>query len=253
MTLSARGIGIRFGGVQALEDVSIELEPGRTVALIGPNGAGKSTLINCLTGHYQPSAGAVFLDERDITRRPPEARVMDGLARSFQTPRIDHGSTVRENVMVGFYAETRSRLLATMVRAPRQRREERMIQRSVDELLERFELAEVAHTRAGDLPVWQVRIVEIARSATMKPKYMLLDEPAAGLDAGERQRLGEHITGLAAAGIGVLLVEHNFGFVRQVSDHVLVLDRGRPLAEGSVEAITKNPAVITAYLGGAHV
>lgn len=250
MTLSAREVSISFGGVQALQDVSIVLEQGRTVALIGPNGAGKSTLINCLTGHYQPSSGSVVLDGRDITRRPPEARVMDGLARTFQTPRIDHSSTVRENVMVGFYAETKSRLLATMVRSPRQRREEKMIQRAVDELLERFELTEVAHTRAGELPVWQVRIVEIARSATMKPSYMLLDEPAAGLDAAERQRLVEHIKALSAAGIGVLLVEHNFDFVRQVSDHVMVIDRGRSLAEGTVDEITKNALVIEAYLGG---
>jgi len=252
MTLSAKDIAINFGGVQALKDVSIVLERGRIVALIGPNGAGKSTLINCLTGHYQPSSGTVELDGHDITHRPPEARVMDGLARTFQTPRVDLSATVRENVMVGFYAQTRSRLLATMLRLPRQRREEAMIQQSVDELLDRFELTEVAHTTTGELPVWQLRIVEIARSATMKPSYMLLDEPAAGLDAAERQRLGEHIKALRTVGIGVLLVEHNFGFVRAISDHVVVIDRGRPLAEGSVDDITKNPLVVAAYLGGVH-
>ena len=241
---------MQFGGVEALSDVSITIEQGVTTALIGSNGAGKSTLINCLTGLLKPTQGKILLDGEDITSRSPEARVMDGLSRTFQTPRVDQAATVRENVMIGYYAQTKSRLARTLVRSPKQRAEERHISRSVDEILTQFGLGPVAAKRARDLPVWQLRIIEIARSATMKPKYMLLDEPAAGLDASERGHLGEHIQALSAANIGVLLVEHNFSFIREMSDHVVVIDRGRPLAEGSIDQIANNPAVIASYLKG---
>lgn len=250
MTLTAENIVMQFGGVEALSDVSITIEQGLTTALIGSNGAGKSTLINCFTGLLKPTRGKILLEGQDITSRSPEARVMDGLSRSFQRPRVDQAATVRENVMIGYYAQTKSRLIRTLVRSPKQRAEERNILHSVDEILIQFGLESVAEKRAGDLPVWQLRIIEIARSATMKPKYMLLDEPAAGLDASERAHLGTHIQALAAANIGVLLVEHNFSFIREMSDHVVVIDRGRPLAEGSIEQIENNPAVIASYLKG---
>lgn len=252
MSLVAHDVTMRFGGVEALCGVGVTLEPGTTTALIGPNGAGKSTLINCLTGVLRPTAGTILLDGRDVTAEPAERRVVGGLARTFQTPRIDLDSTVRDNVMGGFYARTTSRLVRTALRTPHQRAEERMIDESVDEVLEQFDLLVVASSRAKDLPVWQLRIVEIARAATMGPRYMLLDEPAAGLDTAERDRLGDHIRSLREAGIGVLLVEHNFGFVREMSDQVVVIDRGRPMATGTVDEIAQDPAVIAAYLGGAH-
>lgn len=250
MTLSANSIGVQFGGVSALRDVGITLQQGMITALIGPNGAGKTTLINCLTGVLRPNQGEILLDGVDITRRSPEARVQDGLSRTFQTPRIDQASTVRENVLIGYYAQTSSGLVRTLTRTRRHRLEERRIADSVQQVLRDFGLLAVSGKAAGELPVWQLRIVEIARSATMNPKYILLDEPAAGLDTSERDHLGEHIKALAAANIGVLLVEHNFGFVRQMSDRVVVIDRGTPLAEGTIEEIESDPRVIDSYLRG---
>ncbi len=247
--IRAQGIGLAFGGVQALSDAAVEVESGRVVGLIGPNGAGKSTLVNVLTGFYRPQAGTVELDGRDITRLAPDRRAALGIARTFQTPRVDPYGTVEANVAVGRYVVNSSRLLDGVLRTPRLRREERASVREVAAILDDLGLSDVAAQPAGTLPVWQLRIIEVARAVAMQPSFVLLDEPAAGMDGHELEALRTVIERVAAAGIGVLLIEHNFSLVRQLADEVVVMAQGSVLVRGDAATVEAHPEVIDNYLG----
>lgn len=247
--LRGRGIGIEFGGLTALSGVDIEIVGGQVHGLIGPNGAGKSTLINCLTGLQRGIDGAVFIDGRDVTRWSPERRAGAGLARTFQTPRFDRSATVWESLMVAAYARSRSQMAGAILRTPRMRREERAAAREVEQVLGDFQFSSIASSRIESLSLWQLRVLEVARATIMRPKYLFLDEPAAGLDDAERQLLAGHIADVRARGAGVLLVEHDFAFVRELADTITVLERGRVLAVGSPAEIAHNPTVVDAYLG----
>lgn len=249
MSLEVKGLSVRFGGIKALTDVSIRLERGEVLALIGPNGAGKSTLINALSGHVPVASGAASLDGHDLIGRRPDRRVAMGLGRSFQTPRLDPAATAEENVRVGLYRSAAAGLPSALLRTPRHYRSERQLRERSEEIVERFELGAVAGIPAAELPVWQLRLVEVARSVALGAAFLMLDEPAAGLDPESRDVLARHVRGLRDSGVGVLLVEHNFAFVRSLSDRVEVLHQGKSFASGSAAEVAADPRVIQIYLG----
>jgi len=249
MSLNAHGVSAAFGGIVALNEVAVTVLPGKVTAVIGPNGAGKSTLINCLTGMVEPTSGRIEVDGRDITGISAHRRVHHGITRSYQTPRVDPDGSVLEAVLVGLYSQSTSGLFASILRTPRFRREEARNHAVALAMLERFGMRDLADVTVSDLPLWQLRMLEVARSMAAAPTYLLLDEPAAGLDEREQEVLAAAIQQVTGEGAGVLLIEHNFGFVRSLADQVVVLHMGEMLAEGTMAEIEKNPDVISIYLG----
>jgi ABC-type branched-subunit amino acid transport system ATPase component len=249
MALVAEGVTVRFGGVTALSDVSVELAEGRVQGIIGPNGSGKSTLFNCLTGFVRPASGRVAVDGTDVTRAPVHRRIQQGVARTFQTSRFDPTATVWEAVACGFYHQTSRALLASMAWSPGVRRMERTVAEGVDALLSRFHLDGAAGAMVGELPLGKVRLVEVARAMATKPTYLLLDEPAAGLTEDEQLLLAAEITRLSDEGVGVLLVEHNFDLVIGLCESVLVLNAGTRLVEGPAQDVAADDRVRRVYLG----
>jgi branched-chain amino acid transport system ATP-binding protein len=249
MTMEARGVTVQFGGVTALNDVSVTLEPGRILGVVGPNGSGKSTLFNAITGMVTPTRGSVSVNGETLDRLPPFRRIARGLARTFQTPRFDPHVTVQEAVMCGFYPVHRAGLFAAMLRLPAAVREDRTFRTRCDEILGELRLHEYRHLRMSELPMGRVRLVEVARAMANEPKYILLDEPAAGLARAEQRMLSAEVRRLAAKGVGVLLVEHNFALVRELVEHVVVLKDGAKLLEGPPEVVARDRAFIDVYLG----
>jgi ABC-type branched-subunit amino acid transport system ATPase component len=247
--LVAEGIVKQFGGLRALDGAAVEVRPGHVTGLIGRNGSGKSTLFNCISGFLRPDAGRVEVDGADVTGAAPDRVVAAGIVRSFQTPRLDFRTTVRDAVRCGFYPSARAGFLATLLGLPAAWREERRIAGAADALLARLGLAAFADAEIGRLSMGQVRLVEVARGMAAGARYLLLDEPAAGLASDEREMLASQIRGLAETGVGVLLVEHNFALVRALCDTVYVLDFGRILAAGTPHEIARDRRVIDAYLG----
>lgn len=249
MSITTNNVSVRFGGLQALTDVSFQLSPGHIEAVIGPNGAGKTTLLNVVSGFIKPTAGEVHVDNTDMTGMPEYQRSHFGIARSFQTPRFIPHLSIADNVLVGFFPRIRTGLTRTILDFIGQQREERELRERTAAILEEFQLNEVADEKAANVPLWRLRIMEIARCMVSNPQYVLLDEPAAGFDEEERNLLAEQVTKLAKSGVGVLLVEHNFGFIKSVSTHVTVLSQGAYLASGKPEIIESDPKVVDIYLG----
>ncbi|MBH2008981.1 MAG: ATP-binding cassette domain-containing protein [Xanthomonadaceae bacterium] len=252
MSIEINNIVVQFGGVTALQNVSLRVEPGRVLTVIGPNGSGKSTLFNSITGLVRVASGTVSIDGQNVSRTPAHRRIACGLARSFQTPRFDPKVTVGEAVLCGYYPVARAGFLGAMLRRPGVAREERAFADGCERILADFGLGSLRQVALGELPMGQVRLVEVARAIANKPRYLLLDEPAAGLTQHEQQLLAAEIRRVARSGVGVLLVEHNFALVRSLADHALVLDRGRPLAEGQPDALMRDPAFVRAYLGSSQ-
>lgn len=240
-----------FGGVRAIDEVSLSVEANELRALIGPNGAGKSTLFNLVSGHLQPEDGTIFFDNRRIERMRPAARSRLGIAITFQTVHLFQGMTVIENVMVGAHSWTRHEFVEAALRLPRHFREEPLILEEALEALARTGLAPWAGAPAESLPLGKQRALQVARALCGRPKLLLLDEPAAGLRGDERRELAELLVNLRLGGLTMLLVEHDIGFVSEVADRVTVLDMGKVIAEGTPTEIRENEAVITAYLGTA--
>jgi branched-chain amino acid transport system ATP-binding protein len=248
--LELRGLGIRFGGLAALEDVSMRVAPGAIHAVIGPNGAGKTTLINLVTGLYRPTTGAILLGGAPIAGLAPHRIAARGVARSFQNTELFGGMTARENVLAGMHRHLRQGLADAVLRLPRWRREECEARARTTALLELVGLAGVAETPAGDLALGQQRRLELARALAAGPRLLLLDEPAAGLRAAEADDLARVLGGLRdRLGLSMLLVDHVMRVVMGVSDRITVLHQGRLLAEGDPAEIRAHPAVIAAYLG----
>ncbi|MEJ5347550.1 MAG: ABC transporter ATP-binding protein [Desulfosoma sp.] len=250
--LSIEGVCKAFGGVQALYEVSFSVAREHIHALIGPNGAGKTTLFNVISGAFAPDKGSVSLNGASIQGRPMHELVRRGIARTFQNVELFASMTVLENVLVGCHTRTRCGLLGAMARWPWVGREERWARQKAMDLLEFVGLVEVAHRRAVDLPFGWQRLVEIARALASDPKLLLLDEPAAGLNAVETERLSRLVQEIRARGITVLLVEHDMNLTMDISDRIVVLDRGRKLAEGTPREIQASEAVMEAYLGKKH-
>jgi branched-chain amino acid transport system ATP-binding protein len=249
--LHVQGLSRRFGGVYAVEGVSLRVEPGELRGVIGPNGAGKSTLFHLIAGHLKPSAGRISLSDEAIDRLRPDQRARRGIAIVYQGDRIFRRMSVRENVMVGAHCNARHGFLAAALRLPSCRHEERELRTQADAMLERVGLAAVADQPAESLPLGQQRTVQLARALVANPKLLLLDEPAAGLRAPERVKLAGLIRDARGSGLTVLLVEHDVALVTSLSDKITVLDLGRVIAEGEPSAIRRDPKVLSAYLGQA--
>jgi branched-chain amino acid transport system ATP-binding protein len=238
-----------FGGVRAIDDLSWQLDPGTIHSIIGPNGAGKTTLLNLLTGVYAPSGGRIIFDESDLTGAPPHEFAAAGIGRTFQNLQIFFNMTALENVMTGRHLRERCGLLAALLHTPRLARGERQCRERALQLLEFLGLEAYSQVSAAAMPYGALKRLEIARALAGEPKMLLLDEPAAGLNPTEAQEIDGLIKRLAAAGTTVVLVEHNMRLVMGVSDHILVLDYGRRLSEGTAQEVRADPSVIEAYLG----
>jgi branched-chain amino acid transport system ATP-binding protein len=247
--LQVRDVTKRFGGLVAVDGVSFDLHEGTIKALIGPNGAGKSTLFNALTGFERPEEGTVVFKDRQIVGQRPRTILLSGLARTFQNTQLFDGMTALENVMVGVVAHDRPGFFSSALRLPSSVRRDREAADEAHRLLRLIGIDEWASSVAGDLPAGIRRLLEIARALGTSPTLLLLDEPAAGLNAGETASLAEVLYRVRAQGITVLVVEHDMGLVMEISDEIVVLDRGRKIAEGPPRLIQKDPAVIAAYLG----
>ena len=247
--LSVSAVTKRFGGLVAVNDVTFDVHAGTIKALIGPNGAGKSTLFNALTGFDRPDSGSVLFEGTELTTLRPREVVKAGLARTFQNTQLFDEMSGLENVMVGTQARQGSGFATAALRLPRARSEERIAAEDAARLLRMIGIDEWAETPAGDLPAGIRRLLEIARALATGPKMLLLDEPAAGLNATETKELVDTLYRVRDSGTTVLVVEHDMGLVMEVSDEIVVLDRGAKIAEGPPRMIQKDPAVIAAYLG----
>ncbi len=249
--LAVDGLEQSFGGVMALAGVGFQVPEGLIYAVIGPNGAGKTTLFNNLCGFYRPSAGSIRFNGYELCGLSTHRIAALGIARTFQNLQLFFNMTVLENVMVGGHLRARTGLLAAALRLPRVRREERRLQEWAREALELCDLTDRAAQPAGSLPYGLMKRVEIARALAARPRLLLLDEPAAGLNDTETLALRDLIARIRATGVTVLLVEHHMPLVMSVSDRLLVLDYGSVLAEGTPAEIQADPRVVAAYLGGA--
>jgi ABC-type branched-subunit amino acid transport system ATPase component len=239
---------VRFGGLVAVDDVTLAAPVGRVTGLIGPNGAGKTTLFNAGTGVVRPSAGRVRLFGHDVGRRGSAARAQRGLSRTFQVMELFDSFTVRENLAMGREAHLAgSRPLGAIFATPKERRD---VEESTDEALEICGLTHLAYERAGLLSTGQRRLVELARIVAGKFQLLLLDEPSSGLDRNATHRFADVLRRLVAtAGIGIFLVEHDMRFVMDICDHICVLDFGALIFEGTPEEVGASEVVRKAYLG----
>jgi len=247
------GVTKRFGGLVAVADAAIAVTPGRIHGLIGPNGAGKSTTISIISGFLRADAGTIRFGEHDLHRMLPAAIAALGVARTFQQAAPLAGLSVFENLLVGMHRRYRSGLASVLLRAPRARWETREIAASAWELLELFGLAPLADTDARLLTFGQLRFLEIARAIAMRPRILLLDEPAAGLNQLERDRLATLIRRFRGEGIGMLLVDHDVPFVFDLCDEMTVMNFGSIIASGDPTTVRNDPQVRAAYLGADDV
>lgn len=248
--LSCHNIRLGFGGVTALDGVSFDVRKGELFAVIGPNGAGKSSLLNCVSGLYHPQLGTITLKGQDITTLKPHRRAALGISRSFQNIALFKEMSVLDNILIGRHLHLRSGILSGGFFWGPARKEEIRNRSAAEELITFLRLEAVRHTPVGALAYGVQKRVEMARALALEPELLLLDEPMAGMNSGEREEMVHAILETnAARGVTIMMIEHDMGIVMDISDTVCVLDFGRRIALGTPEQVQKDPHVIKAYLG----
>ncbi|GAA3768942.1 ABC transporter ATP-binding protein [Microbacterium kribbense] len=248
--LTLDGINLHFGGVQVLEGVSFDVEPSQIFGLVGPNGAGKTSLFNCISGHYRPSSGSITINGAEVRGMRPSLLAQHGLARTFQHPALQLHETVLENVLLGAHTRLPGGPVGWSLRLPRTSRSERAMRTEARDLLERNGLGWAADVRADELSHGLHKGIELCRALLSRPQLLLLDEPAAGLPHGEVEQLIATVRRLRdEEDITIVIVEHNMGLIGALTDHVVVLDHGRKLMEGTAAQAQADPRVIEAYIG----
>ena len=245
-----KDIALHFGGVRAIDGLDLEVRSGEVHGLIGPNGSGKTTTLNVISGYYKPNAGTMKLDGGDLPFDQPHARAGYRIARTFQTPRLVGAASVLENVMIGGTVHGEATFAEAMLSLPRNRRDEKLLREAAMQALATVGLENLAGVRADRLQHSELRFMEIARALMLRPAFLMLDEPAAGLSPEEIRRLGSLIKAISREGTGVLLVEHHADLIFDICDHVTVLNLGKVLAAGTPNEIRSHREVVSAYLGG---
>jgi ABC-type branched-subunit amino acid transport system ATPase component len=248
--LTLHQVALSFGGVKAIDGLDLDINPGQVHGLIGPNGSGKTTTLNVISGYYAPKQGEVRLSGMALPHAAQHLRAQKRIARTFQTPRIVGSASVLENVMIGGTIDGEGSFVESMLMLPRHWRDERKLRDSAMLALSIVGLERLAHVRADRLQHSELRFTEIARALMLRPAYLLLDEPAAGLSADEIARLATLIQAISRAGTGVLLVEHHPDLIFDICHHVTVLNLGKTLAAGTPAEIRSHREVVNAYLGG---